>query len=102
MMVVKCMYFTITDLRSLDTRDSWQAIHPGLSMLIHCAYKLDEQVQAAHVAYRHLPKKVLCCWIKLLSTCMNLYQLVAFVDHSKHVLLQSVVPEVPQPTRVRG
>ena len=28
---------------------------------------------------------------------MNLYQLVTFVDDSKDVLLQNMVPEVPQP-----
>ena len=58
------------------------------------AYRASEAVQNA---YRDLPEQILCCGIKLLSSCMNLYQLVTFVDHSKDVLLQDMVPEVPQP-----
>ena len=72
----------------------YQAIHSCMH-----AYRASEAVQNA---YRELPEQILCCWIKLLSSCMHLYQLVTSVDHSKDVLLQDMVPEVPQPANFRS
>lgn len=71
-------------------------------LLVHGCVHACRACEAVHVAYRVLPEQILCCWIKLLSTCMNQNQLVTFVDCSKDVLLQDMGPEVTQPANFSG